>query len=53
MPLRAMAYKIERRGNEFFPSSQDLYLHVKGDEWADWLDMYLNTQNEPIEQNAD
>ena len=45
MPLRAIAYKMARRSHEFFPSAQDLYLYVKGDEWADWLDVYLHSNS--------
>ena len=53
MPLRAFVSKIRHRGGDFFPSAQDLYLHVRGDEWVDWLDIYLSPSGESIEQNPD
>ena len=43
LPLRVIVTKIKEGRLDFAPSPKDLFHFIKGDEWVDWLDIYLNS----------
>lgn len=54
LPLRVITAKIKEGRLEFAPGPKDLYRFVKGDEWADWLDLYLQPgQRQSLELQAE
>jgi hypothetical protein len=54
LPLRVITAKIKEGRLEFAPGPKDLYRFVRGDEWADWLDLYLHpSQRQLLELQAD
>ncbi len=34
--------KLREGRLDFAPGPKDLYQFIKGDEWADWIDLYLS-----------
>ena len=42
LPLRVIVAKLKEGRLDFAPSPKDLYRFIKGDEWLDWIDLYLN-----------
>ena len=37
LPLRVIVSKIKEGRLSFMPMPSDLYRHIKGDEWIDWI----------------
>jgi hypothetical protein len=52
LPLRVIVAKAKEGRLDFVPSPQDLFRLVRGDEWADWLDLYLG-QKQTVELLTD
>jgi len=41
LPLRAILSKLKHQKVEFILSPKDLFKYVIGDEWVDWIEIYL------------
>jgi hypothetical protein len=48
MPLRALVHRLSSKRSEFVPCPKDLYRYIRGDEWADWFDMYLSDSGRDV-----
>jgi hypothetical protein len=43
LPMRAILTKLKHQKLEFTPSPKDLFKYIRGDEWVDWIEIYLTS----------
>lgn len=48
LPLRVILGKLKEGSVDFAPNPKDLYRFVRGDEWIEWIDVYLQCSQKSL-----